>query len=208
MTTLAVLNKLGKKVEELTLDEKVFHQPVNTAVLHQAVVMYQAAQRQGNASTKERGSVSGGGKKPWRQKGTGRARHGSTRSPLWVHGGVTFGPHPRDFGYDVPKKIRIVALRESVNAKYHAKNILCIEDLKEKISKTKEFSKILAAMNIQGRTLALLDGCDQSVLKASRNLPRFDIRRADDINAYDVLSNKMLFVTKTAFHKLIKRVQA
>ncbi len=208
MATLTVLNNQGKKVEEIALNDKVFGERVNTAVLHQAVTMYQTAQRQGNASTKERGSVSGGGKKPWRQKGTGRARHGSTRSPLWTHGGVTFGPHPRDYGYSIPKQIRLSALRESINAKYQSKTLVCIQDIKEKVSKTKEFAKVLDALNAKGRILALLDGCDESVLKASRNLPRFDIVRADDVNAYDILSNKVLLLTKTAFNKLAKRIQA
>ena len=207
MATLAVFNNQGKKVEEIALNDKVFSARVNTEVIHQALVMYHAAKRQGNASTKDRGAVSGGGKKPWRQKGTGRARHASIRSPLWVKGGVTFGPHPRDFGYSVPKKIRLGALRESINAKYQAKTLFCIQDIKDKVAKTKDFAKILGAFNIKGSTLALLDGCEEGVLRASRNLPHFTIVRAEDVNAEDILSSKVLFLTKTAFNKLVKRVQ-
>lgn len=206
MATLAVLNHQGKKVEELALNEKIFTDRVNTAVMHQAVLMYQANTRQGNASTKERGSVSGGGRKPWRQKGTGRARAGSNRSPLWVHGGVVFGPHPRDFSYAVPKKIRVVALRESLISKLKAKDLFCVQDLKEKVSKTKEFAKILTAVKIEGSVLALLDGCDASIVRAGRNLPRLEVMRADDVNAQDILSRKALLLSKTAFNKLIKRI--
>lgn len=207
MLTLSVLNTSGKEVETINLPEKIFGSPVNTSVLHQAMVMYHASLRQGNASTKERGSVRGGGKKPWRQKGTGRARAGSSRSPLWAGGGVVFGPHPRDFGFTVPKKIKQAALRESLNAKYQDKNLICLEDLKSKFSKTKEFSKILTGLKIQGRILALLDGSDESVKLVSRNIPRFELLRCEDVNAYDVLKNKNLLLTKSSLNKILERIK-
>lgn len=207
MPELTVLNREGKETGKLKLSDKIFGGPVNTKVIHQAVVMYQASLRQGTASTKERADVSGGGSKPHRQKGTGRARAGSNRSPLWKGGGVTFGPHPRDFSYTLPKKIKRAALRESLNAKYQSKGIMCIEDFKDKFTKTKEFSRIVTALNLRGKILALLDGCDESVKRVSRNIPRFHLVRSEDVNAHDILKNKMLLLTKTAFGKLIKRVE-
>lgn len=207
MLKLSVVNKSGKEVDTVELPKEIFGVPVNTDVLHQAMVMHQAALRQGNASTKERGAVSGGGKKPWRQKGTGRARAGSSRSPLWYGGGVVFGPHPRDFGYTIPKKIKRAALRESLNAKFQNKNLICLEDLKGKLGKTKEFAQILTALKLQGKILALLDGCDDSVKLASRNLPRFEMLRCEDVNAYDVLRNKNLLLTKTSLSKILERVK-
>jgi large subunit ribosomal protein L4 len=180
---------------------------LNTDVIHQAVVMYRASLRQGNASTKERADVTGGGKKPYRQKGTGQARAGSSRSPLWRGGGVTFGPHPRDFGYTVPKKIKKAALRESLKAKSQDNNLHCIVDIKDNLSKTKEFAQMLKKLDIKGKILAVLDGSDASVVRTSRNIPSFHIARAQDINAYDVMRNKTLLVTKTAFMNLLERVR-
>jgi len=207
MLKLSVLSKSGKEVDSIDLPKEIFGVPVNTDVLHQAMVMHQASLRQGNASTKERGAVSGGGKKPWRQKGTGRARAGSSRSPLWYGGGVVFGPHPRDFGYTIPKKIKRAALRESLNAKFQNKNLICLEDLSDKLAKTKDFAQILTTLKLQGKILALLDGCDDSVKLASRNIPRFEMLRCEDVNAYDVLRNKNLLLTKTSLSKILERVK-
>lgn len=207
MLTLPILSRAGKEIDTVNLPKEIFGVPVNTDVLHQAMVMHQASLRQGNASTKERGAVSGGGKKPWRQKGTGRARAGSSRSPLWAGGGVVFGPHPRDFGYTIPKKIKRAALRESLNAKYQSKTLICLEEFKGKIGKTKEFAEILTTLKLQGKILALLDGCDESVMLFSRNIPRFEMLRCEDVNAYDVLRNKNLLLTKTSLNKILERVK-
>ncbi len=205
--TLQVLNKEGKEADKINLPEDIFGKGVNTKVLHQAVVMYQACLRQGTSSTKTRGEVSGGGKKPWRQKGTGRARAGSIRSPLWIGGGVVFGPHPRDFGYSISKKVKRVALAESLNAKYQSKDLIVLEEFKDKLTKTKEFAKILKTLNLGGKILALLDGCDESVKLAGRNIYKFRIKRAEDVNCYDVLRNKTLLATKSAFLKLLDRIK-
>lgn len=208
MATLPIHNKEGKQIDTLEVSDDIFGRAVNQDVIHQAVVMYQASLRQGNASTKDRGEVSGGGRKPWRQKGTGRARQSSIRSPLWRGGGVTFGPKPRDFGFTLPKKIKIAALRESLNVKYQSKDLFLVVELKDKFSKTKEFAKILQNLKLtEGRILALLDGCDDSAMLVSRNLPRFDIMRAQDVNAYDVMKNKTILATKSAFNKLIDRIK-
>jgi large subunit ribosomal protein L4 len=207
MTKLAVLDNQGHEMESIELPEAIFGGPPNMDVLHQAVVMYQASLRQGNISTKDRNDVSGGGKKPFRQKGTGQARAGSSRSPLWHGGGVIFGPHKRDFGYSLPKRIRRSALRESLKAKCQSQDILCVKDIKESFVKTKEFAKLLDRLSLKGKVLAVLDGSDESVGRASRNIPLFNLMRAQDVNAYDILRNKKLFVTKTAFQKLLERVK-
>jgi large subunit ribosomal protein L4 len=204
---LSVLDNKGSEVEKIDLPEEIFGSRLNTDVIHQAVVMYQASLRQGNASTKERADVSGGGKKPYRQKGTGQARAGSSRSPIWHGGGVTFGPHPRDFGYTVPKKIKKAALRESIKAKSEDNNLLCVADIKDSFSKTKEFAKVLDQLGLKGKILAVLDGSDESIMRASRNIPSFNVMRAQDVNAYDIMRNKKLLVTKTAFKNLLERVK-
>jgi len=206
MSALAILNRQGKTAGEVKIPDSIFGQKVNTKVLHQAVLMYQARQRQGTASTKERADVSGGGIKPYRQKGTGRARVGSIRSPLFIGGGVTFGPHPRDFGYKVPQKVKQAALRESLNAKFQSKNLHCIEELTQTFNKTKEFATILKALKLTGKTLAVLDGSDPSIRKVSRNLPRFHSVPAAEVNAYDILRNKNMIITQTALKTIMKRL--
>ena len=207
MSSVPIFNREGNKIEEFTMPEKFFGGKVNKAVIHQAVVMYQACARQGTVSTKTRAEVSGGGAKPWRQKGTGRARVGSNRSPLWLSGGSIFGPHPRDFRYSIPKKIRQAALRESLNAKYQSQNLLFIDELKDQLNKTKEFAQILKNFKLRGKILAVLDGSHESINRVSRNIPRFCMVRSEDVNAYDILKNKTVIVTKTAFNKLLKRIE-
>lgn len=207
MQKISIYNKDGKETDSVELPENIFGGKVNQDVIHQAVLMYQANERSGHASTKERGAVSGGGKKPWRQKGTGRARQGSTRSPLWHHGGIVFGPHPRDFSYTLPRKMLAAALRESLNAKYLEKDLICLDDLKEKFSKTKEFVKILERLKLKGKVLALLDNCDKSVHLVSRNIAFVNNMRAADVNAYDVLRNNKVLVTRSALKSLIQRIK-
>jgi len=207
MPTHPVLNSEGKKVEDIDLPEAIFGQPVNQNVLHQAVVMYHASQRQGTASTKERGSVQGSSKKPFRQKGTGRARAGSIRSPLWRKGGVVFGPHPRDFGYSIPKQMKVAALRESINAKFLSKDLTFVDRLTVKSAKTKDFAKILTALQLEDKTLALLDQSDKEIIKVSRNIPLFSFMRAEDVNAFDILRSKKILITKNALKNLLKRIK-
>ncbi len=206
MAKVVVYNKEGKEHGSIEVPDEIFAGRINQDVLHQAVVMYQACLRQGTASTKQRGDVSGGGIKPFRQKGTGRARAGSSRSPLWKKGGVVFGPTPRDFSYAIPKKIRRAALRESLKAKYQAENLLCVDEMKDALKKTKDFAKILKALKLQGRIVAVLDGSDKSIPRVSRNIPSFVLRRAQDINAYDILRYKNLLITKTGLNNLLERI--
>ena len=207
MPKLKVFDKSGKEKGQISLPDEIFGEDVNTDVIHQAIVMYRANSRQGNASTKERSDVRGGGKKPFRQKGTGQARQGSTRSPLWPGGGKVFGPHPRDFSYAVPKNVRRAALRESLNAKYKEEDLICLEDVKGVFNKTKEFAQILKLLKLRGKILACLDGCDATVTRVSSNIGSFSLMRAQDVNAYDVLSNKKILVSKTALQQLIDRLQ-
>lgn len=207
MAKLKVLNIDGKDSGNFDLPDELFGGRVNSDIIHQAVVMYRAQLRQGNAHTKERKEVSGGGKKPYRQKGTGRARAGSSRSPLWKGGGVTFGPRKRDFGYTVPKKIRLAAIRESLKSKLQDDQIKCLEDIKNPMNKTKEFAGVLKNIGLTGKTLAVLDGSDESINRASRNIPRFAMVRCQDVNAFDIMNNKNLLISKTAIAKLIERVQ-
>jgi len=207
MPELHVVDIKGKKAASVELPKEQFGVDVHDAVIHQAVVMYNANQRQGTASTKTRSEVSGGGKKPWAQKGTGRSRQGSIRSPLWKKGGITFGPKPRDFGYSVSRKTRLAALRESLNAKFLGNNLLCVDGLEVPTGKTREFEAILKNLKVEGRTLAVLDGTDEKTLLASRNIARLTLVRAQDANASDIMSNKNVLVTKEALKILLKRIQ-
>jgi large subunit ribosomal protein L4 len=202
-----ILDLKGKEAETIELPDEIFGKTINTHVLHQAVTMYQASLRQGTASTKERGSVSGGGKKPWRQKGTGRSRQGSIRSPLWHGGGVIFGPHPRDFSYSIPKKIKKAALRESLNAKYQSKDLFCVIDIKNSFNKTKEFAQTIKTLNLKGKILAMLDGSDSSIARVSRNINTFNLKRVQDVNALDILQNKTILLSKSAFKELLERIK-
>jgi large subunit ribosomal protein L4 len=203
---LAIFDKKGKETGSVDLPDEIFAKTVNQDVIHQAVTMYQASLRQGNASTKERNDVSGGGKKPFKQKGTGRARQGSTRSPLWHHGGVVFGPQPRDFSFSLPRKVKRAALRETLNAKYQGKDIVCIQDLKESFTKTKDFAQILKNLSLNCKVLAVLEGSDSTVERVTRNIARFNLTRLQDVTAYDVMRNKKILVSESAIKKLIDRV--
>ena len=182
---------------------------VNKAVLYQAVRMYQANQRQGTADTKTREQVRGGGRKPWKQKGTGRARVGSSRSPLWKGGGTIFGPHPRDYYYTLPQKIRSEALRSSLNAKNNDKELLVIDAVVVDKPKTKEFNKVMSSLKIalDTKTLFVLDKIDENLRLSSRNIGTVVLKRAEDLNAMDVLNVKKLVLTKTALSIITKRLE-
>jgi len=207
MSVCVVYDLQGKKVDELKLPEALFDGTVNVNAMHQAIVMYQANLRQGNASTKERAEVSGGGKKPWRQKGTGRARAGSSRSPLWRGGGTTFGPHPKDFTYQVPRKVKIGALVASLSSKLNDNDLLCVDQLKLESDKTKDFAKVLKNLKLAGKIVAVVESVDDNVSRISRNIPSFRMVRSCDVTAHDILQNKKLLITKSAFKDLLKRVQ-
>jgi large subunit ribosomal protein L4 len=208
---LPVYNIEGKEVETLDLDPVVFDGTVNAAVIYQAVNAYRAAQRSGLAATKTRGEVSGGGKKPWRQKGTGRARAGSTRSPLWRHGGVVFGPHPRDFSYSVPDKIKKLALKSVLNAKVKESNVIILDAVSFSQPKTKEAARMFANLKIKperkNHVLMLLNAKDGQLQRALRNLDFLDVELAGMANAYEVLAHTKLVATKDGFLQLVARLK-
>lgn len=204
MAEIQVYNIKGQSVRKIELDKDIFNGEVNEAILHQVVRMYEANQRQGTASTKTRSDVRGGGKKPWKQKGTGRARAGTIRSPLWRGGGIVFGPHPRDYSYSVPKSVKRLALISSLNAKLNDKNIIIIDDIKLDKPKTKEFNVVLRNIKAEKKPLLVLDERDETVIRASRNIPNLLLRDYKSLNAYEILKQQKLILTEKALAALTK----
>ncbi len=214
MFTLPVYNSQGAEVETIKLDGAVFDGTLNTNSLHQAIEGYRANQRKGLASTKTRGEVSGGGKKPWKQKGTGRARVGSTRSPLWRHGGVVFGPHPRDFSYVVPQKIKAAALKTTLNLKLKENNFVVLDDFKIEAPKTKEAVKVFANLKLFSakdkkikKVLFLTHKLDSQLKAALKNIGFLTTDLASDCHAYEVMNNQKLLITKAGLTDLTKRLK-
>lgn len=210
--TLAVYNIEGKEVESLKLDSAVFDGVVNMDVIHQVTIAYLGNQRKGLASTKTRGEVSGGGKKPWKQKGTGRARVGSTRSPLWRHGGVIFGPHPKSFYIAVPRKLKIAALKSALNAKLNENNLIVLDELTLNTPKTKEAAKILGNIkavpaNQKHNILLLMDKIDDALNKGFRNIGFLMMDTVKDTNVYDVLKAHKIVTTKKGLKELSSRIK-
>lgn len=175
---------------------------VKQEVIHQVVVNYLANQRQGTHSTKTRGEVRGGGRKPWRQKHTGRARHGSIRSPLWVGGGIVFGPRPRDYSYELPKKLRRVALREAIEGKIRDNELILIDNIKLERPKTKEMVSILKRFGIDGSVLIISPEKDENLILSSRNIPGVTVRPVADVNVYDIVSHDRIIILKEAMSRL------
>ena len=204
MAEISVYNIKGQSVGKIELDKGIFNGEVNEPILHQVVRMYEANQRQGTASTKTRSDVRGGGRKPWKQKGTGRARAGTIRSPLWRGGGVVFGPHPRDYSYSVPKSIKRLALISSLNAKLNDKNMIVIDDIKLEKPKTKEFTAVLRNIKADKKPLLVLDERDETVIRASRNIPNLLLRDYKALNAYEILKQQKLVLTQKALVALTK----
>ncbi len=205
---IAVLNLQGQTIERLPLDATRWGGHVNTELLYQAVRMYRANERAGTASTKTRGEVRGGGKKPWKQKHTGRARAGSIRSPLWRHGGITFGPHPRDFSYTLPERIRRQALAESLTAKLRDHELILLDALKADVPKTKPFAGILKQFEITKPSLIVLASLDAATTRSLRNLEHITLRRASDVTAFDVLNHDKVIMPKDAWAVIEARVRA
>lgn len=205
--TLPIYSSEGKEAGTIKLDTAVFDGIVNQDAVYQAVVAYRANQRKGLAATKTRGEVSGGGRKPWKQKGTGRARVGSTRSPLWRHGGVVFGPHPKDFSYTLPQKIRSLALKSGLNAKVKDNDFMVLEGLNLTTAKTKEAAKVLKNLKIDrsNKALLLYGALSDNIVKAMRNISFVDVNCAKDANVYEVLSHKKLIITKDGLTAIYAR---
>jgi len=201
-TSVDVVNANNEKVDSLELPEAVFGAPVKSHLLHDVVRMQLANRRQGTADTKGRADVSGGGKKPWRQKGTGRARAGTTRSPLWRHGGTTFGPHPREYGFRVPKAVRRQALCGALTAKAQAGAIRLLESLSLEKPSTKAMRSLLQGVGAQGKALVVLPGRDEVLEKSVRNLPQVRILTVQGLNVYDILKADTLIMTPEGVHTL------
>lgn len=203
--SIKIFDIKGKSAGEYELDKAVFSGEVNRSALYQAVLMYNANMRQGNASTKTRGDVSGGGKKPWRQKGTGRARAGSSRSPLWRGGGKVFGPHPRDYHYAIPKKVKKLAFLSSMNLKLTENKVKGLESLKLDEPKTKNVRSIIDALKLGGKILFLVEKTDENLNRASRNMQEVTIRNLKDVSTMDVLKSDIMVIAKPALEKLHER---
>lgn len=202
MAKFTVHNVKGEAVGDIELSDAVFAAPVNQALLHAAVVRYLANQRQGTAKTKTRAEVAGGGRKPWRQKGTGRARHGSIRSPIWRGGGITFGPQPRDFRLEMPRKARRAALRSALSAKAGSGDLLVLDSLEFDEPKTKQVVSLLKNLNVEGKALILTGDLQPAVYKSARNLPGVKAEEARNVNVYDILNHGKLILTEAAARRL------
>ena len=202
MPNLAVVDMEGKNVGTIELVESVFGIEPNAAVMHQMVVNYLAAQRQGTQSALTRSEVSGGGKKPWRQKGTGRARQGSTRAPQWTHGGVVFAPKPRDYRFSVNKKVRRLAMKSALSSKVQNENLIVIDALNMDGFKTKTIVNMLKALNVDGKALIVTAEADQKVVKSAANIPGVKTAAVNTLNVYDILNHDKFIVVKNAVGKI------
>ena len=202
MPKIDVLNMAGEKVSELELSEAVFAVEPNTSAMHIAVVNYLANQRQGTQSTLTRAEVSGGGKKPWRQKGTGRARQGSTRSPQWYHGGIAHGPKPRSYRFTINKKVRKLALKSAFSAKVADNEMIVIDEIKLDAIKTKDMVKALAAVKAAKKALIVLPEKDDVVYRSARNIEGVKVAPVNAISVYDILNCDSLVIAKDAVAKI------
>ena len=197
-----VYDMSGKLVGEIELSEAVFGIEPNAAVVHDVVKNHLANCRQGTQSALTRAEVSGGGRKPWRQKGTGRARQGSTRAPQWTHGGIVFAPKPRDYSYTLNKKAKRLALKSVLSVKASEQNIVVIDSIKMEAPKTKEFAAFLNAVGVQGKALVVTAEADTNVVKSGRNIEGVQVTFANLLNVYDVTNATKLVVDKAALAKI------
>ena len=197
-----VYDMSGKLVGEIELSEAVFGIEPNQAVVHDVVKNHLANKRQGTQSALTRAEVSGGGRKPWRQKGTGRARQGSTRAPQWTHGGIVFAPKPRDYSYTLNKKTRRLALKSALTAKAQETAVIVIDEIKMDAPKTKEFAAFLNAVGVQGKALVVTAEANANVVKSGRNIEGCEVTFAKVLNVYDVANATKLVVDKAALAKI------
>ncbi|WP_018753993.1 50S ribosomal protein L4 [Paenibacillus sanguinis] len=202
MPKVALFNISGSQVGEVELNDAVFGIEPNTHVLHEAVVMQRASLRFGTHKVKGRSEVRGGGRKPWKQKGTGRARQGSIRSPQWVGGGTVFGPTPRSYSYKLPKKVRRLAIKSALSSKVIDQDIIVLDALSLNAPKTKEFAAILNNLKVERKALIVAPSYDDNVALSARNIPGVKFVAADGINVLDVLTHDKLIITKEAVQKV------
>ncbi|WP_312814605.1 50S ribosomal protein L4 [Sedimentibacter sp.] len=202
MPKVALYDIKGSQVGEIELNDSVFGVEVNTHVMYEAVKNYLANQRQGTQSAKTRADVRGGGRKPWRQKGTGRARQGSIRSPQWKGGGVVFAPKPRDYSYSIPKKVKRLALKSALSSKVQDQEIIVIDSLALEQAKTKEMVKVLQNLKANKKTLIVIPERDEAVIRAAANIPGVKTAYVNTINVYDILNCDSFLITKEAVNKV------
>ena len=202
MPTISVYDMTGKQTGTMEVSADVFGIEPNEAVLHSAVINYLANQRQGTQSTKTRTEVSGGGKKPWRQKGTGHARQGSTRAPQWTHGGIALGPKPRSYRFALPKKVRRLALKSAFSSKVAADEMMILDSLTLTEIKTKTVATMLNALNANGKVLLVLPEKDDKAILSARNIPGVKTALVNTLNVYDVLNADKFIVVKDAVAQL------
>ena len=202
MPKVSVFDMAGKAVSEIELSEAVFGVEPNKAVMHLAVVSYLANQRQGTQSTLTRTEVSGGGRKPWRQKGTGHARQGSTRAPQWTHGGIALGPKPRDYVVGMNKKVKRLALKSAFSSKVLDSELVVVDKIASEDYKTKTMASMLKALGAEKKTLVVLEGADEKTLKSFANIPGVKTASVSTLNVYDVLNCSKFVVVKDAVAKI------
>ena len=202
MPNVSVFDMNGKKVSDIALAESVFGIEPNVSAMHLVVVNYLANQRQGTQSTLTRSEVSGGGKKPWRQKGTGRARQGSTRAPQWYHGGIAHGPKPREYGFDINKKVRRLAMKSALSAKTAAEEIVVLDSLELKEIKTKEVAKVLSNLETGKKVLVVLPEKNDVIYRSARNIAGVKTTLVNTLNVYDILNSDTIVVLKDAVAKI------
>ena len=202
MSTISVFDMTGNKVSETELSEAVFGITPNEAVMHAMVVNYLANQRQGTQSTLTRTEVRGGGRKPWRQKGTGHARQGSIRAPQWYHGGVALGPKPRSYSYTLNKKVRRLAMKSALSTKVLDNNFIVLDALTLENYKTKTVVEMLKALNVDGKALIVTAEADQKIVKSAANIPGVKTAAVNTLNVYDILNYDKFIIVKNAIGKI------
>ena len=202
MAKLAVVDTKGKKVSDIELNDSIFAIEPNMSAMHLVVVNYLAHQRQGTQSTLTRAEVSGGGKKPWRQKGTGRARQGSTRAPQWTHGGITFGPKPRAYGFSINKKVRRLAMKSALSSKVAADELVVLDEFKLDEIKTKEVVKVFAALETGKKVLLVLPENNDVIYRSARNIAGAKVATVNTLNVYDILNCDTMVVLKDGIAKI------
>ncbi len=207
MSTVNVVNTMNENVGQIDLNDSVFNLEVKEYILHDVVRMQRAARRAGTACTKTRVEVSGGGAKPWRQKGTGRARAGTRTSPIWRGGGVVFGPKPRDYSFKLNKKVKKLALSMAMSARLQEDNLVVLNDFNMEAIKTKDFVGVMKALNIENG-LIIIDGDADNLKKSSRNVHGFKVLPSEGLNVYDILLHKKLVLVKPVIESLEKRLMA
>ena len=202
MIALSVHNIKGENVGEVSLKDNIFSAKVNKYLVHQAVKRYLANRRRGTASTKNRSAVRGGGAKPWKQKGTGRARAGTNSSPIWVGGGIVFGPSPRDYSFSLPKKMKIAALKSVLSDKLGNKEIIIVDELSLKENKTSKMVEILKNLQALKKPLIIIEKEDNGIVQAARNIKGTQVLPVSKINAYDLINHEKIIITKKALKQI------